>query len=291
MSRKVAMLTMAALLSIGLFSSFAGAQTLTEKVAKDGKLTIGIHNRWPWGIRNEDGTVSGVHPDVLKAVAASLGVKEVDFVVMDWGALIPSLMSRRIDAVATGMNITPERCKQVSFSEPFMATGDAAIVKAGNPLNIHSYSDMAKNPKVRVGDARGASTTPSAIASGVPQDRIQLFPDYNDLVSALLAGRVDTILMTSGTALGILKDPNIKGLERATPFTGHVLADGKEELGYSAIAFRPEDKDFRDRFNESLAAKKSDGTVWKEIKPYGFTQSELVTDGTSAKALCQGNYR
>ncbi|MER8434985.1 MULTISPECIES: ectoine/hydroxyectoine ABC transporter substrate-binding protein EhuB [Mesorhizobium] len=289
--RRAAMLITAALLLVSVSSEAIKAETLTEKIAKEGKLTIGIHNRWPWGVKNEEGTVSGVHPDVLKAVVEPLGVKEVDFVVMEWGALIPSLMSRRIDAVASGMNITPERCKQVSFSEPFMATGDAAIVKAGNPLNIHNYADMAKNSEVRIGDARGASTTESAIASGVSRDQIELFQDYNELVSALLADRVDAILMTSGTALGILNDPNVKGIERAAPFTGRIMEDGQEELGYSAIAFRPEDADFRDLFNESLAARKSDGTVWEKLSSYGFAKAELAGDKITAESLCQGNYR
>ncbi|TGV22670.1 ectoine/hydroxyectoine ABC transporter substrate-binding protein EhuB [Mesorhizobium sp. M4B.F.Ca.ET.143.01.1.1] len=290
-NRKAAMLITVALLSVGLSLMVANAETLTPQVAREGKLTIGIHNRWPWGFKKDDGTVSGVHPDVLKDVVEPLGVKEVDFIVMDFGALIPSLMSRRIDAVASGMNITPERCKQVSFSEPFMATGDAAIVKAGNPLNIHSYADMAKNSKVRVGDARGTSTTENAIASGVPSERIQLFQDYNELVAALLADRVDAILMTSGTALGILNDPKIKGLERAAPFTGRIMKDGKEALGYSAIAFRPEDADFRDRFNKSLAARKSEGTVWEKLSSYGFVKSELAGDEMTAETICQGNYR
>ncbi|TIU71803.1 MAG: ectoine/hydroxyectoine ABC transporter substrate-binding protein EhuB [Mesorhizobium sp.] len=290
-NRGAAMLISAALISMGLLSMMANAETLTETVAKEGRLTIGIHNRWPWGFKNEDGTVSGVHPDVLKAVVEPLGVKEVDFVVMDFGALIPSLMSRRIDAVASGMIITPERCKQVSFSEPFMATGDATIVKAGNPLKIHSYADIAKNSKVRVGDARGTSTTANAVASGVPMERIQLFQDYNELVAALLADRVDAILMTSGTALGILKDPKITGLERAAPFTGRIMENGKEALGYSAIAFRPEDADFRDRFNESLAARKSEGTVWEKLPSYGFVKSELAGDEITAPTLCLGNYR
>ncbi|WP_189379786.1 transporter substrate-binding domain-containing protein, partial [Mesorhizobium sp. M4B.F.Ca.ET.013.02.1.1] len=102
-NRKAAMLITVALLSVGLSLMVANAETLTPQVAREGKLTIGIHNRWPWGFKKDDGTVSGVHPDVLKDVVEPLGVKEVDFIVMDFGALIPSLMSRRIDAVASGM--------------------------------------------------------------------------------------------------------------------------------------------------------------------------------------------
>ncbi|ODV41133.1 hypothetical protein AWV79_01035 [Cupriavidus sp. UYMMa02A] len=51
-------------------------------------------------------------------MTASIGVKDVKFEVMEFGALIPSLMSHRIDVIAGGMYITDARCKQVAFSEP-----------------------------------------------------------------------------------------------------------------------------------------------------------------------------
>lgn len=267
------------------------AGPLAEKVSSTGELTIGIHNRAPWGYRTEEGTVSGVHPDVVKAVSESLGVDKVNFVVMEWGALIPSLASRRIDAVASGMAITPERCKQVAFSESFLTAGDAALVKAGNPFDIHSYTDIAKSTEIRVGDARGATTTASAVSMGVEQDRIQMFQDYNDLVSALISDRVDVIFMTSGTALGFMNDPNIKGIERAAPFVGQVMDDGSEAISYTAVGFRPEDADFRDKFNENLAEKVSDGAVWDILEGYGFQESELPDGSVTTRDICEGNYQ
>ncbi|WP_321897275.1 ectoine/hydroxyectoine ABC transporter substrate-binding protein EhuB [Burkholderia cepacia] len=272
-----------------LFASYeVGAQTLKEQVASEGRITIGIHNTWPWGVRTSDGGVSGIHPDVLRAVTEQLGVKKIDFVTMDFGALIPSLLARRIDAVASGMNITPPRCQQVAFSDPFMASGDTVLVKSGNPLKVHSYKDIAQNPKIRVGDMRGASTTPNALAAGISKDQIQLFPDPPSEVAALLSDRVDALLFTKGSALGILRDPNVKGIERATPFQGLVL-NGKEQLAYAGIAFRKEDSDFIALFNKVLAQKKADGTIAKILAGYGFASpTDTVPDGITAKTVCGG---
>ena len=49
---------------------------------------------------------------------AKLGVKKVDAVLTEWGALIPGLKAGRFDVIAAGMYITPERCKQVAFADP-----------------------------------------------------------------------------------------------------------------------------------------------------------------------------
>ncbi|MCP3473513.1 ectoine/hydroxyectoine ABC transporter substrate-binding protein EhuB [Bradyrhizobium sp. CCGUVB1N3] len=288
--RRTARVGAIALVALGAVASGADAQTLKEKVASEGKLTIGVHNKWPWGFKTDDGSVSGLYPEVLKAVADSLGVKKIDFVVMDFGALIPSLLSRRIDAVASGMVITAARCEQVSFSNPFQAGGDAVLVKKGNPLNIHSYEDVAKDPHVRLGDMRGASTTPNAVAAGIAKDRIQLFPDNDALLGALLADRVDAVLFASGSAVGILRDPNVKGVERAAPFTG-LLENGREKKAYGAFEFRPEDAEFRNLFNESLAQRMADGTVEKIMAKYGFADEKVSSSDITAKALCGASYR
>jgi polar amino acid transport system substrate-binding protein len=290
LGRRMALLFTQALLALAIATPVASAQTLKTQAATEGRITIGVHNRWPWGLKADDGGVTGLYPDVMKAVAGPLGVKQVDFVVMDFGALVPSLLSKRIDAVASGMGITPARCAQVIFSEPFQANGDAALVKKGNPLNIHSFGDIARNPAIRVADIRGASTTEHAVADGVAKDRFQFFQDYEAGVAALMAGRVDAMFMTTATANGLLRDPKISGLERAAPFVG-LVRNGREEKTFGAIAFRPEDAEFRDMFNKSLAQKLADGTLERLLVKYDFSKNDVPPKDLTAKVLCEGNYR
>ncbi len=282
---RVIVLTVVAL-ATSMTATYSHAQTLDKQVLTEKRLTFGIHNRWPWGIATKDGGVSGIYPDVLKAVVAQLGVKKVDFVVMDFGALIPSLLARRIDVVASGMNITPPRCQQVAFSDPFQASGDAVLVKSGNPFRIHSYEDIVKNKEIRVGDIRGASTTPNALAAGLPKDRLQLFQDNEAGLAALISNRIDAMLFASGTVVGMLRDPNVRGIERATPFTG-LVENGVEKMTYGAFEFRKEDSDFIAVFDKALDQKKADGTVAKIIASYGFSsKADLAPVGLTVAKLC-----
>ena len=268
----------------------ASAQSLKNKALSGGKITIGIHNQVPWGYKTADGRVAGVHPDMIRAVLEPAGVTNIEFVVVEWGALIPSLISKRIDAVASGMAITPQRCEQVIFSEPDLAIGDGVLVKRGNPLDIHSYEDVVKNASVRMAGGRGSSNTENAIKAGIPKDRVQQFQDVQSGVAALLAGRIDAITFSTGTAIGILQDPNIQGIERAMPFTGLVV-DGKPVVNYAAIAFRPEDAALRDLYNEGLAKKKAEGAIKTIFAKSGFTDSEIAPNNVTAKDLCGDNYR
>lgn len=286
--RNVAFLA-ASMISIALMGSSALSQTLKEKVAAEGKLTIGVYNAWPDGFVKE-GEIAGTQPEILREVAKSLGVKTIDFQVMDFGALIPSLMARRIDVIAGGMYVTPNRCKQVAFSNPVGGPrGNAILVKAGNPLNIHSYQDMAENSKIRVGNLRGAASLEYMAAAGVPKERIQLFQDHPTGLAALLAGRVDMLINASGAIVGSLKDPNVKGLERAEPFKE--VVNGKEMIHYSSFAFRPEDKEFRDLIDQGLAQKNREGFVAKTIMSYGFPERDATPTDVTAKELCGSDYR
>jgi polar amino acid transport system substrate-binding protein len=280
----------AAFLGFSVMCQSSLAATLKEQVASDGKIAAAVWGAWPYGVATSDGKTEGIYPDVWKAMAAPLGVKDTSFQVLDFGALIPSLMSHRIDVVAGGIIITPARCKQVAFSNPVGgAQGNSAVVKAGNPFKIHGYDDMAKNPAIRVGDIRGAASVEILEQAGIPKDRTLLFPDKTSAVAALFANRIDVLIYDTGTAVSIIKDPNVKGLERATPFKE--IVNGKEIKRYWAFAFRPEDASFRDAVNQNIAKLEADGTIAKIFQKYGFSKEEAAASGVSAKDICGTDYK
>lgn len=273
----------AALFAMGLGQ--ASSQTVSD--LQDETIVIGIHNGAPWGFRGENGKAAGFHPDLVRAAFEPLGVKQIDFVIADFGALIPGLVAQRFDMIASGLYITPERCKVVAFAEPDLSLKDAVLVEKGNPLNIHSYKDVIANPKIRLGGTRGGANVKNAAEAGVPENQISLFQNTEATVSALRAGRVDAIAFSAPTAITIANDPKVGGIERASPFTGWVLESGREKSGYSAIAFRKEDKELLDLFNKRLAEMKSDGSLTQIMTKNGFSTSEQAPSLTTEQ-ICGG---
>src|SRR5690606_34180458 len=71
-------------------------------------------------------------------------------VLTEWGSLIPGLRASRFDLIAAGMYITPERCKQVLFTDPHYQLPDTLLVKTGNPKNLRSYADIANDPEAKL---------------------------------------------------------------------------------------------------------------------------------------------
>jgi polar amino acid transport system substrate-binding protein len=265
----------------------SNAETTKEKVLREKKIVVGIYNQSPWGFKNASGEVRGYDVDVIRAALAPLGVTELEVVITQFPALIPGLQAGRFDAATGGLWITPERCKLVAFTDTTLKVPDAAVVRAGNPKNIQSFADIATKSDVVFGATRGSITAKHAEMAGVPQDRQLLFQDNQSTLSAILAGRVDVGVLASGTAIALLADPKVKGLERALPFAGVKDSKGEEVFGHVGVAFRAEDTDLRDAFNEQLRKLKDDGTLRKIMERYGFGEAEIAAPLTAAQ-LCAG---
>jgi polar amino acid transport system substrate-binding protein len=77
-----------------------------------------------------DGTqkVAGFDIELAQYVAQKLG-KKLEIVNMDFGAMIPALISGKVDMIAACITVTEERSHSVLFSTPYYTGGIAAIVR------------------------------------------------------------------------------------------------------------------------------------------------------------------
>jgi polar amino acid transport system substrate-binding protein len=283
---KLKLLLVAAMaFSAAALAPLASAQGTKDRVLKESKITVGIYNQAPWGFKDANGETQGFDVDVIRGALGGMGVKNIEFVVTQFPALIPGLQAGRFDIATGGLYITPQRCKLVAFTESTLKVPDAAVVRKGNPKGIHSFVDIAQKQDVIFGATRGSITAQRADAAGVPKDRQLLFQDNASTMSALQSGRVDVMVSTSGAAVALLSDPKVTGLERVKPFKGHV-ENGAEVFGNVALAFRTEDADLRDAFDAQIARMKKDGSLAKIMTRYGFSESETAA-GIPRDTLCK----
>jgi polar amino acid transport system substrate-binding protein len=264
-----------------IWSACAQAETTFERAKRTNSARVAIYNQAPWGIRDANGEYHGFSVDIICAALERMGINSMEAVSTEFAALIPSLQARRVDALSGSLFITPERCKMIAFGNPDIKMGDGFLVRAGNPKDIHSYEDIARNPDAKIGTGRGNSTAADALKLGVPSDRQILFQDNQAAVSALIAGRIDAVSATAGSIAALDNDIKGKGIERADPFNGVRDAQGNPRYNYAGVAFNESDTDFRDAYNDALKSIQSDGTLLKILLKYGFTASELPSVLTS----------
>ncbi|WP_459614406.1 ectoine/hydroxyectoine ABC transporter substrate-binding protein EhuB [Bordetella sp. 2513F-2] len=261
------------------------AASTLEAARQAGRIRIGYANEAPYAyMDSKEGRVTGEAVEIARVVLKRMGVDEVEGVLTEFGSLIPGLQAQRFDIIAAGMYVTPERCQQVTFSNPTYGVGQAFLVQKGNPKNLHSYEDIAKNPEAKLGVVVGAIEAEYAQKLQVPAGQMVVFPDAVSALSGIEAGRADAYAATALTVNDLLNRTSNPALEKAQPFTDPTI-DGKSVRGYGAFAFRTQDKELADAFNAELAKFIGTEEHRKLVEPFGFTEGELPGDVTAAK-LC-----
>ncbi|WP_336331470.1 ectoine/hydroxyectoine ABC transporter substrate-binding protein EhuB [Pseudomonas putida] len=250
------------------------ADTLDD-ITANSKVRIGYANEAPFAYTSPDGTVTGESPAIAQKIFHNMGIKESSSVLTEWGSLIPGLRAKRFDVIAAGMYITPERCKQVLFTDPHYQLPDALLTAAGNPKKLHSYEDIAATG-AKLAIMAGTVELGYARESGVDDAQILQVPDTTAQLQAVRAGRADAAVGTQLTMKGLAAKGG-SSVEAITEFN-----DKPSHIGYGALAFRPEDKALRDAVNAELKKWIGSEEHLATIKPFGFDKAN-ITDKTAAQ--------
>jgi polar amino acid transport system substrate-binding protein len=279
---------LAATLCVAPLASCAGGppdEDTLQRILRTGTVRVGYANEAPYAYLDPSSSrVSGEAPEVARAVMSALGATRVEGVLTEFGSLIPGLRAGRFDLIAAGMYITPERCQQVAFSEPTFCVGEAFVVAAGNPLELHGYEDVAAHEAARVGVVAGTVEHGYARRLGVPESRVLVFPDAPSAIAGVEAGRVDAFAGTSLTVADLLAKRSSIALERATPFRQPVI-DGVAARGCGAFALRRSDQELLAAINRKLDGFIGTAQHLSLVEPFGFTRAELPV-GVTTTALC-----
>lgn len=256
--------------AVSVMATSVMAETTLERIKKQGFIRVGFANEAPYAYATSAGTLTGESPTVFRHVMEKLGVKEVDGVLTEWGALIPGLKAGRFDAIVASMYVTPKRCEQIIFANPTYGIGEALIVKKGNPDGLTNYKDAVEKKK-KIAFVAGVAEIEHAKLAGLDTDMHLVVPDFASAVAAVKAGRASAAALTSLTAKDLAsKDDSI---ERAEPFT--FTHEGKKYKGEGSFGFRTEDTDLRDAVNEVLADFLGTEEHLAMVQEFGFDKSNL----------------
>ena len=141
--------------------------------------------------------------DIGSDVAAQMGVK-ASFKNTTFDSIIAALKAKRCDAIISGMNDTPQRRKQVNFSD-YLKVGQSLMVKKGNPEHITSLASLSgKRVSVETGTTNRdflAAQSSKLTKAGKKAITIVTFPKDTDAAAALKTGRVDAYFGDSPVAV------------------------------------------------------------------------------------------
>ena len=187
MSRKLITLLMLGIfvLSLGL----VGCGKKTENTSNAKVLKLGAEMTFPPFEFQEEGSKEyvGFDMDLARALAKQMGY-ELQIQNIGFDGLIPALEAGNIDIIVSGMSITEERTKKISFSKPYYKSGLSIVVKADN-ATIKTFKDLeGKNIAVQIG------TTGAEEARKIKNAKVREYNSNSEAYMELKAGGVDAVV-------------------------------------------------------------------------------------------------
>lgn len=200
----------------------------------------------PFEFVDANNQIQGFDIDLANALCKEMQAT-CTFTNQAFDSLIPSLKFKRFDAVISGMDITPERQKQVAFTAPYY-DNSALFIAAKDKV-----ADIAALKGKRVGMQNG-TTHQKYLTEKHPEITPVPYDSYQNAVLDLKNGRLDAVFGDTAVVNEWLKqNPNLAAV-------GDKVTDPNYFGTGLGIAVRQNNADLLKQFNDALNKIKQDGT-------------------------------
>ena len=223
------------------------SKTITWGVKADTKL---------FGLMDvKDNQIKGFDADIATALTKRVLGKNATakFVQVTSQTRIPLLKNGNIDAIIATMTITPEREKQVDFTNSYFDAGQSLLVKKGSA--IKSVKDLNKSGTKVLG-VTGANSVEN-IKKAAPKAKVLELSDYAQAMTALKSGQGVALTTDNGILYGV-----------ASQNPGYEVVGGtftKEPYG---IAVNKGQEPLKKALNKALKEIEADGTYNRILKKW-----------------------
>lgn len=185
-------------LSVMIMSLFGCGTIEKNKPEVKDTLRVGITSTYPPLIFRQDKQVIGVEADCARELAKALG-KQLIWVELKWDQLIPSLLDGKIDIIMSGMSVTDARMMRIAFSDPYLETGQMALMRHANAKRYDSPESI-KASDARIGVQDG-TTGDVFVQKNCPDASKISIGKPNDAMSYFAGNRIDLLIYDAPTIM------------------------------------------------------------------------------------------
>lgn len=235
-----------ALVALGIFL-FIHSRSPKNTAPTQTVLRLGISADNPPFTFVRDGVFVGFEIDLAHALASQMKCS-LEILDLDFGGLIPAVKNDVVDLVISGFNITEERKKNVTFSDPYYF-GETGVI-AHEP--IRQSADLANK---RLGVQHGSIWEDEAKSIAAASHGIEVvgFHRINQIVQELEQHSIDAIVIETTVAQQIL--------ESHPHFKVSTIPSHSTQNGIGVVV--PHGSQLLASINSALAEVKQNGTLKK----------------------------
>lgn len=234
-------------------AAYAEQDQKWEKVKERGELRVGLSADYaPMEFEhtvNGKTEYAGVDIDLAKKIAKDNNLK-LKIVNMSFDSLLGALKTGKIDIIISGMTSTPERKKQVDFSDSYMMTKNIMLVKKDK---VNDYKDIKDFNNKKVGAQKGTEQEKIA-QTEIENASITSLSRLPDVILALKSGKVEGVVVEKPVAEAYLKQ---------NPKLGISNVKFNEEEKETVIAVPKDSPKLLSQINKTIKEVKDKGLIDK----------------------------
>ncbi len=224
-----------------LLATFAAGASAADKIS------FGVSATYPpFESLDASNKIVGFDIDLATALCKQMQA-DCTFTNHAFDSLIPALKFKKYDAVISGMDITPERSKQVAFTQPYYDNSALFIAEKGK------VADLAALKGKRVGMQNG-STHQKYLMEKHPEITAVPYDSYQNAILDLKNGRLDAVFGDTAVVNEWLKQND------QLAAVGDKVTDADYFGTGLGIAVRQNNTELQGKLDAALAKIKADGT-------------------------------
>ena len=225
-----------------------GSSSTSEETSSGGggeKLTVGSDIPYPPFEQGKPGEYTGFDVELMEAIGEKIG-REAEFQDTSFETIFRDVGQGKFEAVASAATITPEREKEVAFSDPYYLSEQAILVKEGS--EIKGLSELE-------GKTVGAQQGTTGLELGKEKanaSELRPYPEGPDAINALKAGTIEAVIIDAPVAQNAIEEEGGVEIAEKVPT--------EEEYGFAVAKGNTE---LLEEINKGLEEVISDGTYTK----------------------------
>jgi polar amino acid transport system substrate-binding protein len=235
---------------------------LVASMKKAGCAKAALADAPPYSTITAGGGAGGYVPVVTQEVLKTLGVPKLCPKTAMYDDMIPDLRARKFDVLPGGLDITPERCKKVAFSEPVTVQHEALIFLRGKSRDVTTYAGIASHAEFKLAVLHRSGEAEFAKKNGVQPAQLVTVRDTQAGIDAVENGRANAFGAAQFT------------LSKAADLTMEVRVDRSSPVAMIGVAFRKGDAKARDAFDATLERMRGSGALGALYSRYGFPNAD-----------------
>jgi polar amino acid transport system substrate-binding protein len=260
----------AACLAITALSAVAApVRAASPSTVTAGKLTWGASPTFAPFEYQRDGQTVGFDVDLVAELAKRLGLQS-SMLGMDFAGIVPAVQAGRIDAVVSGMYITPARAEVIDFIG-YLKIGDQMVVPKGNPAHLAGRDALCGHHiAVAVNtlyEKTAHSLSDACVAAGKPAIDILAMASSAVVALTLAQGRAEGAISSTSVITAMMANSPDTFEPLGEPFN----TDSK--LGMGVAKTNP---GLRDALTVALKAMHDDGSYDALIRKWGLPAASSI---------------